>query len=1235
MNEPSITLLKNPDLPLAEDYARLRAAGLAAIEELGNAQWTDYNVHDPGITLLEALTYALTEIGYRTGFDIADILTETSGYISFRQALFTARKILTNNPLTVNDFRKTLIDLPLVANGWLLCKQCACETTIYAACEEEALFHAPQWRLREPNDDRQAEPHEHPVFVRGLYEVLLQLDEDPELGDLNNHKLVQTLAIATGEGTALAPLTIELRFPDWASEQPDAFRQFISDHPDFAIDSVVLDRFSRDRVLAEPVSDASFAQGWRNLFFIDYTVNFREQPADPLQSIQMLRIPVRFFSPREAVKRTPGIVTLVSDILASALPGGLMDRYRRKLQATEEAVAATRHSLHNVRNLAEDFCRIQTIKTEDIAFCADVEVAADADIEYVLARIYFAIGQHFNPPVPFYTLSEMAATGLATEDIFWGPPLANGFIKDADLEAAQLQAEIHISDLYDWLMDIPGVVALKHVLFTRYDDEGNPIMPAHQWRIPLRPLHIPKLYEEASRVLFYKNELPFLARMDEVRAILAQLRGQLVQGKVPLAERDYPVPAGQHRELSTYVPVQHTLPLTYGIGPVGLPPRASNERRAQAHQLKAYLVPFEQLLADMTEQLAHVPDLFSTDELVDRTYFTHYFDAAAPVPEIADYPALVTAQATEANLRALAESDSTFTDRRNRFLDHMLGRFGEQFRDYALMLNANADRIPFSAEKLIRDKIRFLRFYPRISADRARAFNYRYTDRWCDPRNRAGLAERISRLLGMDMLMGYFNVVITSNQGIFSAGFQLTDTSPGGLGLLLEQSQLLTAATGEAVEEAAWLLIGDVIARSTETSNYVTNGAGDDELTNDDSSAIAVVATGIPPAQVADFARTILARERLYIVEHLLLRPVFPGSPLLPVCLGPDCNLCGEEDPYSFRLTYVVQGSLAPFSYDIDLRRFADQTIRRETPAHLLPKICWVGNTGLEKDECAPIFSQLIDILQQEQDLDAEAPETCTCAHDIYDGFDNLFLPWMADKTLLYRPRERWEADLRTLFQSLQAADFPCLASDNGWDTIATALLDHFVDLAVQAYQFDRFEAAWCAWLEANSPFLWQSLNEQLQRQTELWLQSALGMADPTTCTCARLLLAYFGDRYRQWIDQLVDAEADLGDLDSLRTELATTVLDAFWDDLQLAAANDPQFCPVWQIPKEDSRWVELQTIWLALYGEWITVAHRHNVLLRVFNDLRSIYPTATLHDCDDGSDDNPVRLDNTILGTL
>jgi len=1235
MEEKSITISKNVQLPMAEDYDLLRAEGFSAIEELSNAQWTDYNAHDPGITLLEALTYALTELGYRTGIDIADILTEPSGYISFRQALFTARRILTNNPLTLYDYRKAMIDLPKVANAWFLCKSCACETQFYAECDQDALFHAPQWRLQNP-DDRTRRSHEHPIFVRGLYEILLQLDRDTELGDLNTNKIIHTTTISSGAGNERLPLVIELRFFDWKSEQPQMHELFSGAHPDFSFTTILLDRFSRDRATNEVVTDASFAQGWRNLFFADFTVSFETESGGIAHNFQLQAVPIRFFSLADQIQSSPNIVDQISDILQQVFAGGLWDRYRRKLLAIAEAIASARFALHDVRNLGEDFCRIENIQIEDVAFCADVEVEIDADIEYVLAHIFYTIEKHFNPAVPFYTLQELSEEGWTTEEIFQGPPLQNGFIKDEELGASELRAEIHISDLYNELMDIPGVKAIKNVLFTRYDDEGNPIMPAHQWHIPIRALHIPRLYQLASRVLFYKNKLPFLARMEEGQAILAQLRGQDLQGKVPLAARDYPIPVGRNRNLASYTPVQHTLPLTYGTGPAGLNPRETDLRHAQARQLKGYLLPFEQLLADMNQQLVHTPDLFSTDEQIDKTYFNYFFDPSLVPPEIADLSAITTTKFTEDNLRQLSEDAPTFEDRRNRFLDHMLARFGEQFRDYGLMLYTNSDRIPFSNEKLIRDKIRFLRFYPRISADRARSFNYRYTNRWCDPRNRVGLSERLGRLLGMESLKAYFNVEISSQFNVFSGRFELEDNSEGGLGILLSEVDALTASSGEEVEDAVWEWIGNVIGNCTVTGQYIVNVDGDTMLQDENGEDLALVTSGITEDQVIDFCEELLSRERLFTVEHILLRPTFPGSPLMDVCLDSNCNFCGEEDPYSFRLTYILQGNLEPFSYDIDLRNFVDRTIRQETPSHLLPKICWVGNIGFDRDECAPVFSDLVELLQQEQGMDVQAESTCECANQLYDGFDDLFQPWAGDQELSYRTRENVGTDLRSLFAPLQAGNFPCLGSVNGWDTLHDRLLDHFVELALTAHQFDRFEEAWCLWLEANDPFDWFVLNQQLQRQTELWLLDGASPTDGSnTCACATLLIAYFGDLYRQWIDHLVDEEVNLDDSALLQNQLQTMVWDPFREDLLLVRENDPDFCGSLDLVENDERWEALQIIWFRFYSEWIEVSYRLNILLRIFTNLKNIYPTATLHDCDDGSDDNPVRLDNTILGNL
>src|SRR6266436_3673251 len=128
MSQIAKTLPKNPPLEPAQDFYRLRREGIGFIEQMGSKQWTDYNVHDPGITTLEALCYAITDLAYRTGWDIKDILsTETALSDPLQpyphQAFFTARNILTINPATSDDFRRLLIDLQKVRNAWVLCKE--------------------------------------------------------------------------------------------------------------------------------------------------------------------------------------------------------------------------------------------------------------------------------------------------------------------------------------------------------------------------------------------------------------------------------------------------------------------------------------------------------------------------------------------------------------------------------------------------------------------------------------------------------------------------------------------------------------------------------------------------------------------------------------------------------------------------------------------------------------------------------------------------------------------------------------------------------------------------------------------------------------------------------------------------------------------------------------------------------------------------------------------------------
>ena len=58
----------------SENYDLLLEKGISLVQNYSGENWTDYNHHDPGVTLLEQLCYALTDLGYRTNFPIEDLL---------------------------------------------------------------------------------------------------------------------------------------------------------------------------------------------------------------------------------------------------------------------------------------------------------------------------------------------------------------------------------------------------------------------------------------------------------------------------------------------------------------------------------------------------------------------------------------------------------------------------------------------------------------------------------------------------------------------------------------------------------------------------------------------------------------------------------------------------------------------------------------------------------------------------------------------------------------------------------------------------------------------------------------------------------------------------------------------------------------------------------------------------------------------------------------------------------
>ena len=108
-------------LPGPMEYDQLLEYGLAYIRQIGSRSWTDFNAHDPGVTILEALTLALNDLSYRSSAAMADLLTRPGGKApSLEGALFPAEVILPNAPTTPDDYRKLILEnIPGVRNVWL------------------------------------------------------------------------------------------------------------------------------------------------------------------------------------------------------------------------------------------------------------------------------------------------------------------------------------------------------------------------------------------------------------------------------------------------------------------------------------------------------------------------------------------------------------------------------------------------------------------------------------------------------------------------------------------------------------------------------------------------------------------------------------------------------------------------------------------------------------------------------------------------------------------------------------------------------------------------------------------------------------------------------------------------------------------------------------------------------------------------------------------------------------
>lgn len=726
----SITLSTNQPEMQSMRYGFLREEGIRHIERLSGKLWTDYNLSDPGITMLEVLSYAITDLGYRTTYSIPDILAQNpDNPKKDLKNFYTAREILPMIPVTLTDYRKLLIDIELTDPNDILCPVAGVKNAWLQKSANEIPVYT--------NDDNLDYHPEDPISpnqlnIRPLYDVLLEFDSCENLGDLNENTIERYTRLYDCEGSSgfdpnLSGVSVSVytEFPRWDNNNTDWNNL---DKIKSAIENLSLN--------FEGLPDGYHVLGYgltedKNIW-ISITRN-----------------------------STPVSTTCIENQLENLLygtsnPDSFVQLYQRKVFKVLDIVKAVRSKLMANRNLCEDFIRVSALKVEEIAICGDIVIATDADVEEVEAHIYFAIREFLSPTVYFYTLDEMYEKGYRTEEIFEGPALEHGFIDTKELVKSGIRESIHVSDLIQIIMNISGVEAVRglQVANVPLDNTDGIVSQSVKWCLQLAfdKNYVPRLSINRSNLTFLKEEIPYTPNRREVNIILDELIKNDRPQKLYNIPLDLPVPQGEFRDLSGYESIQEEFPLVYGIGSEGLPQGISELRKAQAKQLKGFLLFFDQLLADYLSQLSNVGELFSMngelDEngefLINKTYFTQELTTVVP-----DIKELLTDEINYAeNLQNDAESHQDFDKRRNRFLNHLMARFGEQFTDYALLVYKLSGKK--SAQELLEDKLSFLNNYPEISGGRFKAFNYESPCEIWHERNVSGLEKRVSLLSGIN-----------------------------------------------------------------------------------------------------------------------------------------------------------------------------------------------------------------------------------------------------------------------------------------------------------------------------------------------------------------------------------------------------------------------------------------------------------------------------------------------------
>ncbi|MCX7111498.1 MAG: hypothetical protein NTX45_15505 [Proteobacteria bacterium] len=560
-----------------------------------------------------------------------------------------------------------------------------------------------------------------------------------------------------------------------------------------------------------------------------------------------------------------------------------------------EIVRDVAKRLHAHRPLSMDFDSVQVMDTQEIQVKATIEIGTEGDANDIYVAILQRLADYIAPKLQFYPWAGQLAAGQRSDQIFDGPNLNQGFIDSQELFQLQRKTTLRVADFIREIMAVEGVVMVKYIGLSL---DG---VVWKNWSLDLDNTQSTSLDYMNSILKLERKQFPVsLDPTNQSRYV--QARKGLEYQTASLAELDVITAPGRNRQVERYYSVQHQLPLNYGVGAFGLPPQADAKRRAQAKQLKAYLLLFEQLLANEFGQVGHLGNLLGFVSDDPSTYFS--------VPIDDDSLGLDALWQDGGNLpqrlTQIVENPATAKDdqtpqvdwqRRNRLLDHLLARFAGQYQDYAQFEPTPPDAATTPA-RLAAIKRAWLQSYPELSRGRGTGSDITQPSDANEP----------APLLKSSNIAGLLkNLVI--KLGVFAT----TDVEPNASPAVSVHSPL--PSPGNAV------ILTAIPAGET---------------------------PALPGGERLHPAYPFLSLNSqewpIYLVEHALLRPIDADMAQSPCPLMANAR---SADPYSLQISLVLPIDQPPFN-DTNYRRFVEKTVSEECPAHLSVYLVWLDGDDMD-----------------------------------------------------------------------------------------------------------------------------------------------------------------------------------------------------------------------------------------------------------------------------------------------